>query len=60
MKKIILVAALLVSGMFFAQEIKPKFEVVDNMVKATYYHDNGQVSQEGLYLDGKLHGKWVS
>ncbi len=60
MKNIIIAAVLMISGVFFAQEIKPKFEVVDNMVKATYYHDNGQVSQEGLYLDGKLHGKWVS
>ena len=60
MKKIIIVAALMVSGVFFAQEVKPKFEVVDNMVKATYYFDNGQVKEEGFYLDGKLHGKWVS
>jgi antitoxin component YwqK of YwqJK toxin-antitoxin module len=60
MKKIILIAALLVSGVFFAQEVKPKFDIVDNMVKATYYHDNGQVSQEGFYLYGKLHGKWTS
>ncbi len=60
MKKIILIVALLVSGMFFAQEVKPKFEIVDNMVKATYYHDNGQIKQEGFYLDGKLHGKWIS
>jgi antitoxin component YwqK of YwqJK toxin-antitoxin module len=60
MKKIILIAALLVSGVFFAQEVNPKFEIIDNMVKATYYYDNGQVKQEGTYLDGKLHGKWIS
>uniref|UniRef100_UPI0040494BCB toxin-antitoxin system YwqK family antitoxin n=1 Tax=Flavobacterium sp. TaxID=239 RepID=UPI0040494BCB len=60
MKKIVIVAALLVSGMFFGQEVKPKFEVVNNMVKATYYFDNGQVKQEGFYLDGKLHGKWTA
>jgi antitoxin component YwqK of YwqJK toxin-antitoxin module len=30
------------------------------MIQATYYYDNGQVKQEGVYLDGKLHGKWVS
>ena len=30
------------------------------MVKATYYYDNGQVKQEGYYLDGKLHGKWMA
>ena len=60
MKKIIIAAVLLVSGMMTAQEVKPKYEVVDQMVKATYFYDNGQVKQEGFYLDGKLHGKWVS
>ena len=60
MKNIIIAAVLMVSGVFFAQEVKPKFEIVDNMVKATYYHDNGQISQEGFYLDGKLQGKWTS
>ena len=60
MKKIIITGALLISSFIFAQNVEPKFEVVDKMVKATYYHDNGQVKQEGFYLDGKLHGKWVS
>lgn len=60
MKNIIITGALLMSSLMFAQKVEPKFEVVDNMVKATYYHDNGQVKQEGFYLDGKLHGEWVS
>ena len=60
MKKIFITALLVFSGVFYAQEIKPKFEVVDNMVKATYYFDNGQVKEEGFYLEGKLHGKWTS
>jgi antitoxin component YwqK of YwqJK toxin-antitoxin module len=60
MKNIILTAVLLVSGVIFGQDIKPKFEIIDNMVKATYYHDNGNVKEEGFYLDGKLHGKWSS
>ena len=60
MKNIILTAVLLVSGIIFAQDTKPKFEIVDNMVKATYYHDNGNVKEEGFYLNGKLHGKWSS
>ena len=54
MKKIVIAAVLLVSGMMSAQEVKPKYEVVDQMVKATYFYDNGQVKQEGFYLDGKL------
>ena len=60
MKKVVIAAVLLASSLSFAQEVKPKFEVVDQMVKATYYYDNGQVKQEGYYLDGKLHGKWVA
>ena len=60
MKKIFITTLLVFSGVFYAQEVKPKFEVVDNMVKATYYFDNGQIKQEGFYLDGKLHGKWIS
>ena len=61
MKNLVISGMLLVSGVFFAQEVKPKFVAVDNdMIQATYYYDNGQVKQEGVYLDGKLHGKWVS
>jgi antitoxin component YwqK of YwqJK toxin-antitoxin module len=60
MKKIFITTLLMLSGVFYAQEVKPKFEVVDNMVKAIYYFDNGQIKQEGFYLEGKLHGKWIS
>jgi antitoxin component YwqK of YwqJK toxin-antitoxin module len=48
------------AGVLSAQEVKPKYEVANQLVKATYYHDNGTVKQEGFYKDGKLHGKWIS
>lgn len=61
MKNLMISGMLLVSGVFFAQEVKPKFVAVDNdMIQATYFYDNGQVKQEGVYLDGKLHGQWES
>jgi antitoxin component YwqK of YwqJK toxin-antitoxin module len=60
MKKIATLAIILISGLTFAQEKSPKLEEVDGMVKATYYYDNGQVQQEGLFKDGKLEGKWIS
>ena len=41
MKKVVIAVVLLVSSLSFAQEVKPKLEVVDQMVKATYYYDNG-------------------
>ncbi|OCB74311.1 toxin-antitoxin system YwqK family antitoxin [Flavobacterium crassostreae] len=60
MKKYIMIAAVLVSGMLFAQNNKPKLEAIGNMVKVTYLHENGAVQQQGFYENGELQGKWVS
>lgn len=60
MKKLIMIAVLVASSAIFAQNREPKLEDVNGIVKATYYHDNGQVQQEGFFVDGKLEGKWIS
>jgi antitoxin component YwqK of YwqJK toxin-antitoxin module len=60
MKKSVILAAILFSGMLVAQETKPELEAVGNKVKATYYYENGKVQQEGFFKDGKLDGVWVS
>jgi antitoxin component YwqK of YwqJK toxin-antitoxin module len=60
MKKYMLLGALVISGVIFAQDIEPKYEIQGDLVKATYFHANGQVKQEGFYKDGKVHGKWAS
>lgn len=60
MKKNIVLALLLASSLLFAQEVEPKYEIVGQLIKATYYYENGQTKQEGFYKDGKVHGKWVS
>ena len=60
MKKYILLTVILFSGVVFAQQIEPKYEIEGNLVKATYYYDNGQVKQTGFYKDGKVTGKWIS
>lgn len=60
MKKYLFMGALLVSGMVSAQDIEPKLEAYGNLVKATYYYDNGQVQQTGFFKDGKLEGQWVA
>ncbi|WP_026704699.1 toxin-antitoxin system YwqK family antitoxin [Flavobacterium soli] len=59
MKKYMILGALLFAGITFAQS-EPKHEVVGDIVKSTYYHENGQISQEGFYKNGKVHGQWVS
>ena len=59
MKKMLLIALVMISGVVFAQG-EPQLEVVGQLVKATYYYDNGTIQQEGFFRDGKLNGKWTS
>lgn len=58
MKGITLIFALIFSVIINAQEVKPVFQQDGDVLKATYFHDNGEVSQEGQFLNGKLHGEW--
>ena len=60
MKKIMILGALVISGFTFAQAKKPMLEQEGNLVKATYYYDNGQIQQQGYFKDGKLEGSWVA
>lgn len=58
MKKMILIALLALSFGGFAQQVEPKFEKEGNKVKATYFHANGEISQQGYFLNEKLEGEW--
>lgn len=60
MKKILIMGVFLVSGVAFAQTTKPVLEQEGNLVKATYYYDNGKVQQQGFFKDGKLTGQWIA
>ncbi|MGL2965266.1 toxin-antitoxin system YwqK family antitoxin [Flavobacterium sp. XGLA_31] len=60
MKKILILGAFLISGFTFAQTAKPVLEREGELVKATYYYDNGQIQQQGYFKDGKLTGQWVA
>lgn len=62
MKKLLasLVVFILTVSVSFAQEKEPTFEKQNDLVKATYYHDNGMVKEVGFFKDDKLHDKWIS
>lgn len=59
-KPFLLVAALLIGTTVFAQDVKPVFEKDGELIKATFFYEDGTRSQEGTFKNGKLHGKWVS
>lgn len=44
----------------FAQDTKPKFEKEGDLVKATYYYDNGSIKEIGFFKENKLHNQWIS
>lgn len=60
MKKLITILSLLFATTIFSQEVKPKYEKVDDLIKATFYYDNGKVNQIGYFKEGKPHGEWIS
>lgn len=60
MKKILIMGAILISGLTFAQAAKPVLEQEGDLVKATYYYENGQIQQQGHFKDGKLDGQWIT
>ena len=59
MKKAVFLLAVMFTVGISAQDIKPTFEKDGKMIKATYFHDNGEIAQTGFLLEGKLHGDWV-
>lgn len=60
MKNSILISFMIFSSFMMAQDKVLQYEVVDQMVLATHFHENGNVKEKGFYNDGKLHGQWVS
>lgn len=58
--KIVLFLALMTISLGFAQEISPKFEKMGDLVKATYFYQDGSIKQIGYFDNNKLHGEWVS
>ena len=60
MKKILFAGLLLSAGVLSAQTKDHDFSIENNIVKAVYYYENGNIKQEGTYKDGKLHGNWTA
>lgn len=60
MKKAIILALIFVSSFGFAQEKETSFEKEGNLVKATYYNVEGEISVIGYFKDNKITGTWTS
>ena len=56
----ILLIAFLMFTFGYAQELKPKFEQEGDLIKGTYFFENGTIKQIGYFSNNKLHGEWIS
>lgn len=59
MKKLMILVFMLSVAFAQAQETTPTYEVEGDMVKATYYFENGAIHKQGYFKDKKLTGKWT-
>ena len=61
-KSVLFSLVFLAASWAYSQEkVEKKYNKETNLVEATYYHDNGMVSQVGTFnTAGKLHGEWTS
>ena len=60
MKNIALLIFLFSLTLSAQENIKPKFEKEGELIKAMFYHDNGEIAQIGYFKDKKRHGNWIS
>ncbi|MFY9243387.1 MAG: nicotinic acid mononucleotide adenyltransferase [Polaribacter sp.] len=61
MKKFIaIVIFTLITMAGYAQEKQTTFEAEGDLVKATYYYEDGSVKTQGFFKDKKLSGEWTS
>lgn len=59
MKKIVTVCMLGLATLGFSQEKQPSFSAEGDLVKATYYYEDGSIKTQGFFKDKKLTGEWV-
>jgi antitoxin component YwqK of YwqJK toxin-antitoxin module len=60
MKNLLTLLVLFVTSLGFSQNIQPTFKKSGDLVKATYYYENGNIKTQGFFKNNKLTGKWVA
>ena len=59
MKNILAICMLSMATIGFAQKIEPTFKAENDLVKATYFYNNGSIKTQGYFKNKKLTGEWV-
>jgi antitoxin component YwqK of YwqJK toxin-antitoxin module len=59
MKNIITICMLSIATIGFTQEKEPTYKAEGDLVKATYYYEDGSVKTQGFFKDKKITGEWT-
>jgi antitoxin component YwqK of YwqJK toxin-antitoxin module len=59
MKKILTLIALCIATIGYSQDKETTYTIEGDLVKATYYYEDGSISTEGYFKDKKLTGQWT-
>lgn len=59
MKKLIVLIVFFITTIGLSQEKETVFEKVGDLVKATYYYENGNIKVQGFFKNKKLTGEWT-
>ena len=59
MKNLIIVAVFFISLVGFSQKQNTVFEKEGDLVKASYFSEDGKLEVQGFFYNKKLEGKWV-
>ncbi|QNM85350.1 nicotinic acid mononucleotide adenyltransferase [Polaribacter pectinis] len=59
MKKLIAICIFFVAAIGYSQDNQPTYTAQGDLVKATYYFEDGAVKTQGYFKDKKLTGEWT-
>lgn len=59
MKNIITILVLTLTTIGYSQNTQPTFEAAGELVKATYFYEDGSIKTQGFFQDKKLTGEWI-
>lgn len=59
MKKLLFIVCILSVSFMQAQDKQPTYEKFGELVKATYYYEDGTIEKQGFFKDKKLTGEWT-
>jgi antitoxin component YwqK of YwqJK toxin-antitoxin module len=59
MKKLIAICIFFAAVIGYSQDKQPTFEAEGDLVKATYYNEDGAIETQGYFKNKKLTGEWT-